>query len=194
MVQQPKLIFPPLQLGPANGMFQGCDNIPMMDTWKASTPSPCGLWPAYYKEADDDADTTEYTATQKSSAGSSCGDDDWNSHVRSNLAGEIFPGERFGASDADDGRGLVDLDPEVGRQRGQELLAMLHDGPLSKGACHRGDPGGSASGLGFGPSEQLLSTAMLGQQSRQSFSRPWVPLGTVAAQGIGSSQVTNWAL
>eukprot|EP00439_Symbiodinium_sp_Y106_P020757 s968_g2.t1 len=77
-------------------------------------------------------------ATQKSIVGSSCGDDDWNSHVLSNLAGEIFPGERFGARDADDGRGLVDLDPEVGRQRGLELLAMLREGPLPKGACHRG--------------------------------------------------------
>ncbi|CAE7690568.1 unnamed protein product, partial [Symbiodinium sp. CCMP2592] len=87
--------------------------------------------PKAYKEAGDDADTTEYTAMQKSSAGSSC-------HVRPSLAGEISPGERFGASDADAGRGLVDLDPVVGRQRGEELLSMLRGGPVSKGAGHSG--------------------------------------------------------
>mmetsp|Transcript_22364 Transcript_22364/g.42160 ORF Transcript_22364/g.42160 Transcript_22364/m.42160 type:complete len:209 (+) Transcript_22364:62-688(+) len=193
MVHQPKLIFPPLQFGPTNGTLQGFSDIPIAaDPWKPGAPGPCSLWPAAnVKDRDEETDATEYTATQKSSAGSSCGDDDWNSNFRSNLAGEFFPGERFGVNGTNPGQDLVDLEPEVGRQRGQELLAMLRDGPLSKGSnvCRS-----NAGGLGqsYGPSE-LLSTAMLGQ-SRQTFSSPWMPLGTVAAQGVRASQVTNWAL
>ena len=59
------------------------------------------------------------------------------------------------AQDAEKSGGLYDLDPELGRQRGQEpldpfsiayrlrmrLMALLNDGPLSKASSIRDPPG-----------------------------------------------------
>ncbi|CAJ1328681.1 unnamed protein product [Effrenium voratum] len=172
------------------GMFSNLENASLSpyEPWKSSAQGPGMHWPACCKDRDEDDVTTDYTMTQKSSAGSSCGDDDWNSSVRSNLAGEFIPGDPFGFSEADTAGGLVDVDPEVGRQRGQELLAMLSDGPLSKGHPSQRDSGHA---LRFGPPE-LLSTAM--PQSRQTFSQPWIPLGTAFAQGNRPSHPNGFAL
>mmetsp|Transcript_63690 Transcript_63690/g.139606 ORF Transcript_63690/g.139606 Transcript_63690/m.139606 type:complete len:214 (-) Transcript_63690:75-716(-) len=195
--QQPG-IYAPYHQGNAafgTGMFQNSmeNSRPMYEPWKTSIPSPASLqqWPGCYKDRDDDDGTTDYTTTQKSSAGSSCGDEDWNSTVRSNLAGEYIPGDPFGFQDAEKSGGLIDLDPEVGRQRGQELLAMLMEAPLSKASSVR-EPPGLRQSLGPRPGSELLSTAVPSQS--QTFSQPWIPLGTAFAQGNRTSHPNGFAL
>eukprot|EP00439_Symbiodinium_sp_Y106_P017844 s8176_g2.t1 len=80
----------------AFGLHENC-NITCA-TQKSIVGSSC-LPPSQMPEAFGLHENCNITcATQKSIVGSSCGDDDWNSHVLSNLAGESFPGERFGAS------------------------------------------------------------------------------------------------
>lgn len=192
--QQPGM-FPPYHQGSAafgTGTFQNLmeNSRPPYESWKASAPSPGSLqWPACYKDRDDDDGTTDYTTTQKSSAGSSCGDEDWNSTVRSNLAGEFIPGDPFQFNDAEKSGGLVDLDPEVGRFRGQEILAMLADGPLSKGSSVR-EPPGLRQTRGPRSGAELLSTAV----PSQTFSQPWIPLGTAFGQGNRTSHPNGFAL
>ncbi|CAL1130847.1 unnamed protein product [Cladocopium goreaui] len=86
---------------------------------------------------------------------------------------------------------LQDLDPEVGRQRGQELLAMLMEAPLSKASSVR-EPPGLRQSLGPRPGSELLSTAVPSQS--QTFSQPWIPLGTAFAQGNRTSHPNGFAL
>eukprot|EP00913_Durusdinium_trenchii_P004291 g3979.t1 len=82
-----------------------------------------------------------------------------------------------------------DLDPEVGRFRGQEILAMLADGPLSKGSSVR-EPPGLRQTRGPRSGAELLSTAV----PSQTFSQPWIPLGTAFGQGNRTSHPNGFAL
>eukprot|EP00930_Biecheleria_cincta_P022578 TRINITY_DN16483_c0_g1_i1.p1 TRINITY_DN16483_c0_g1~~TRINITY_DN16483_c0_g1_i1.p1 ORF type:complete len:163 (-),score=30.30 TRINITY_DN16483_c0_g1_i1:116-604(-) len=72
--------------------------------------------------------TVRAASSQKSSSGSSDGED-WRGFAHSAVAEES---------------GLVDLDPEVGRQRGTELLAMLSDGPLGREDARDPKPAGQS--------------------------------------------------